>query len=300
MPQTQTQTSWPLVDRRCRSKRNRARRFVNNYWLVPVVVIYLQLLAAVINVPQGKGLVEQNRVFLSGIPLAAHIVAHDFPYAALGHAKELLHAAGTNRAQPSIDQVAFHVERDKEAIYAWLLDSRAIRHTEVGGVVALDDGGSVRLYSIPSANGRFLESLPQGQPDALYASLRSPGAREMVGVLRGETAMLDRILALWRNPSIPLEARDAALDSFRVALETVSEARYVSAPLEFKAALGRMPAWRFAGLFHFHNEVGSPPSDTDLEASLREREFVFCLAPDGFDLYDLENGRAQVRHFHVA
>lgn len=288
---------WPYVDRRSRSRRNQARRFFNNYWLVPVVVMYLQLLAAAMDLSGGKGLVEQNERFLSGIPVAAKLVTHDFPYAALGHVKEIYHAVegpGTGSSR-----VMFHVERDKERIYRDLVASRDLRHTEIGGVVAVAGEGA-RLHPITSANARFVESLEGLSTEALIHRLNLPASRDMVRVLQGNTHMLDRVLALQSKAGIAEDARHATLDALTTSLRTVSEARYMVEPLAFKSELGRMSEWRFSGVFHFHNELHTPPSDMDIEASFAARQFVFCLTAEGFDLYEIDQGEIFARRYAVA
>lgn len=297
MSASSSPNEWPYVDRRSKSRFNRTRRFFNNYWLVPVVVMYLQLLAAAMDLSGGEGIVQQNERFLSGIPMAAKLVSHDFPYAALGHAKEIYHAVQAPAEDTGL--VMFHVERDKERIYRDLLASRDLLHTEVGGVVAVGDGHA-RLNPITSANGAFIESLEGLAPEALARRLDQPSARHMVAMLHGNTDMLDRVLALQTKTRIVASARYAALDALVASLRTVSEARYMVEPLAFKAQLGHMPEWRFAGVYHFHNELETPPSDMDVEASYAARQYVFCLTAAGFDLYEIDKGELYARRYTVA
>ncbi|MDH5526382.1 MAG: hypothetical protein OEY97_03630 [Nitrospirota bacterium] len=287
---------WPFVDRRSKSRLNRYRRFFNNYWLVPVVVIYLQLLAAAMDLSGGQGIIQQNQRFISGIPVAAKLVTHDFPYTALGHAKEIYHAVQGTRGDS--EQVMFHVERTKEQIYRDLVASRGLRHTEVGGVVAVGGDGA-RLHAIRSANAAFIESLEGLPPEALARALERPESRQMVVTLQGNTQMMDRVLGLRENRNVAEYARDAALDALLASLRTVSEARYMVEPLAFKSELGHMPEWGFAGVFHFHNELATPPSEMDVEASFAARQFVFCLTREGFDLYEIDQGRIFARQYQV-
>jgi len=115
----------------------------------------------------------------------------------------------------------------------------------------------------------------------------------------GGMRAVERIGRVVDNPALDPEARERAFSSFLYALEVASEARYVMRPLELKATLGHLESGRFLAVYHFHNELDSPPSDADIAASDDVRQLVVALARDGFDLYDLYRGRATVSHFTV-
>lgn len=289
------------VERRSRTPWGRLRRFFNDYWLVPVLVIYLQLLAALMTVSGDArgGLLDQNRTFLSGIPLMTRIVTHEFPYAAIGHAKELLHtyASRSNPVTPA--EVAAHVEADKRAIYLALWASRQVTDTELGGVLAVGRDREPRLYPVPSSNGALLGTLRNMPPEQVIDRLLAPENAELLAALAMNADTVERVGKILASPIFAENVKQAAFESVIYALETASDARYLVLPVDFKATLGHMPGWNYAGIYHFHNQLLSPPSPTDVESSFRVRQFVFCLAKDGFDLHDIENGRAHVNHFEV-
>jgi len=300
MPEPQLHHPIPF-ERRSRSAFNRCRRFLNNYWLVPVVVIYLQLLAAMMSVhgTGETGFLARNQAFLEGIPLSMRILAHDFPYAVVGHGKELAyHLADGAEALPPM-AVADAVRTRRRAIHAALLASISQRDTEVGGVVMLGPDGQVEFRPVPSSNGAFVRALNGLGPDAAAELLRDPANRPLVTALAGGMGTVDRILRLQQDPQVAPEARERAFSSFLYALQVTSEARYMLLPMELKAFLGHQAEWRYLGMYHFHNELESPPSDADLAASDDVRQLVITLAPDGFDLYDLYRGRATVSHHPV-
>lgn len=296
-----THTHLPVADRRSPSLFNRGRRFLNNYWLVPVFVLYLQFLAALMSLHDGQAvdLAEKNRAFFTGIPLFVEILGTDFPYGVIGHGKELLHAMGGDEQLVTPLEVAAAVERRKHEILLVLQASREEHHTEQGGVLTVDPNTKISLAPIPSSNGRFLTELMGLTPAELGERLQGARMRTLISAISGDTQTLDRILGLLANTEIPQDAKDLTLDSYLFSLRTTSEARYVLLPLEFKAALGRLPAWRYAGIYHFHNEFDSPPSDADMEASFHARQFVFCLTRDGFLLYDIAKGDVTVSHHPV-
>lgn len=288
-------------ERRSPSRLNRCRRFINNYWLVPVVVIYLQLLAALMNVNGAgdDGFLARNRAFLEGIPLTARILVHDFPYAALGHGKALIYHLGDGPEALSPMTVAEAVRDRRHEIHRALLASRERRDTEVGGLVMRTGDGGLDLTPIPSSNGALVRRLKHMDPREAVALLLEPENRPIVEALTGGPDPVKRVARVVNDPDLAPESRARTFDSFLYALEITSESRYVVLPMSFRATLGRLPGWRYLGLYHFHNELDSPPSDADIAASQDVRQLVFCLAPDGFDLYDIYRGRATVSHHTV-
>jgi hypothetical protein len=301
MPEPQTHQPPLFVERRSRSAFNRCRRFLNNYWLVPVVVIYLQLLAAMMSV-QGTGetgFLARNQAFLEGIPLSFRILAHDFPYAVVGHGKELAYHLGDGAEALPPTAVADAVRAQRRALYEALMTSRGLRDTEVGGVVTLEADGTVGFRPVASSNGSFVRELQRLSPAEAVERLQDPANRPLVTALAGGMGTVDRVLRLMHDPNVTAEARERTFSSFLYALQVTSEARYMLLPMELKAYLGHLPEWRYLGMYHFHNELDSPPSDADIAASQDVRQLVITLAPDGFDLYDLYQGRATVSHHSV-
>lgn len=287
-------------DRRAPTRINRVRRFINNYWLVPVVVIYLQLLAALLNVhgTGETGLLARNRAFFQGIPLTLQILSHDFPYAVIGHAKEIAYYWGDRGADVSPEVVAEAMREVQNEVYGAVMGSRARRDTEVGGLVTMTADGRVVLHPVPSSNGALLMEIKGLPPREAMEVLRDPANRSVVEALAGSMAPVERIRRLIEDPDIAPPERARAFSAFLYSLEVTSESRYTVRPMVFKATLGHLEDWRLLGMYHFHNEVDLPPSDADMAASADMRQFVFVLAKDGFNLYDLQAGRATVSH-HV-
>jgi hypothetical protein len=275
------------------------RRFLNDYWLVPVLVIYLQLMAALMGSDSGQdGLMDQNKTFFSGVPLAARIVTHDFPYAIIGHSKEMWHrfAAGSGL---SSEEVASNIALQKTDIYNALWASRKNRKTEIGGVLSIRTGGAIALQPVPSSNGVFLGKINGMEPLDAINTLIAPENAEMLSALAGNPSVLRRVARIITSDTFDDTVKQSTLDSVLYALEVASEARYVVLPVDFKEHLGHMETWHYAGVYHFHNELNSPPSGMDMESSFGVRQFVFCLAKDGFDLYDIEAGHTRMTHFEV-
>jgi len=291
----------PPADRRGTTPFNRLRRFLNNYWLVPVVVVYLQLLAALLNVhgTGEHGLLARNRLFFQGIPLTFEILAHDFPFAVIGHGKEITyHWGGAGLTLPPV-QVAAGVRGMRQEIQRAILASQARRDTEVGGLVMLTSDGRIALHPIPSSNGEFIRTLKALRPEAAIEELRKPGNALIVRALAQSVRPLDRIAALMSDPKVRPTERERVFSAFLYSMEVASESRYVLLPMVFKATLGHMPEWRLIGMYHFHNELDVPPSAADIDASTDMRQLVFVLAEDGFNLYDLYQGNATVSHHPV-
>jgi hypothetical protein len=290
------------ADRRSGHPVNRARRFLNNYWLVPVVVIYLQLLAALLNVHGSgeHGLLARNRMFFQGIPLTLEILAHDFPYAVIGHGKEIAYHWGGRGASVPPEAVAEGVDGMREEIYRAILASRSRHDTEVGGIVMITAGDRVAMHPVPSSNGALVRALKSLSPEDAIRELKKPANRPIVHALTTAVGPVDRIGALLNDPKVRPSERDRAFSAFLYSLEVASESRYVILPMVFKATLGHLPERRLLGMYHFHNELDVPPSMADVAASEDMRQFVFVLAEDGFNLYDLYQGRATVSHHTVA
>jgi len=285
------------VERRKKSWSNYLRRFFNDFWLVPLVVIYLQLMAALMGADGRSGtLAEQNRTFFSGIPLVTAIVTHDFPYTILGHGKQMLHRfASSNLTAP--EAVANAIVEQRHQIYADMIASQAEQRSEIGGVVSTQPNGGLTLYPIESSNVRFLNTLTGISPTETMAVLNAPEHADMLDALASNPGTLQRVTRIVTSDRFSDSVKRDAVDSVLFALEVASEARYVVLPVDFKSTLGHMGSWSYAGVYHYHNELNSPPSDVDMASSYEIRQFIFCLAVDGFDLYDVYQGRSRMTHF---
>ncbi len=290
-----------LQERRAQTAGNKIRRFINDFWLVPVLVIYLQLLAALMTASGDEqvGLIDKNRTFFSGVPLVAAIVGHDFPFTLIGHSKEMLHTFGGAATTLTPEEVAHRIKSKKRAIYLSLWQSRDRRDTEIGGTVSLQPGRELALYPIPSSNGNFIRTLKALPPEAALEMLTDPANRELVNILAGNQALYQRVAHILADSRFSEEVKQRTFASVIGALEVASEARYVVLPIDFKANLGHMDGWRYVGVYHFHNELASPPSQADIMSSYDVRQLIFCLTKDGFDLYDIEDGLIITTHFEV-
>ena len=289
------------TERRAQTPINKIRRFLNDFWLVPVLVLYLQLLAALMTATGGDqaGLMDKNRTFFSGVPLVAAIIRNDFPFALIGHSKEMLHTFGGAATTLTPEEVALRVESKKRDIYRSLWQSRDWIDTELGGIISVQPGRELALYPIPSSNGKFVRSLKALPPEAALKRLTDPANRELVTILAGSQSLYRRVALILADTRYTEEVKQRTFASIMGALEVASEARYVVLPIEFKANLGHMDGWRYVGVYHFHNELESPPSQADIMSSYDVRQLVFCLAKDGFDLYDIEDGLIITTHFEV-
>jgi len=290
-----------FIDRRSPTPWNRIRRFFNNYWLIPIVVIYLQFLAALMsaNGETRDGLLERNRTFFSGVPWLISIVTTDFPDALVGHGKEMAFFLAQRLGPVSAEGVVQGVAQQKRDIFLALWESRNALDTEVGGVMVMDPELGAHLHPIPSSNGALVRSLDGLTPEQGMRRLRAEENRSVIRVLAGNSTIVERVARVIENPLMPDDVKARAYSSIRYSLEVASESRYFVHPIEFKAALGRLPGPLFAGVYHFHNELGVPPSEADLSASFGMRQFVFALARDGFVLYDIVDGRVAQTHFSV-
>ncbi len=289
------------LDRRARGPLNRARRFLNDFWLVPVVVLYFQLLAAMVGAQAGDNhpLSDINRRILAGVPALGHIVTDDFPYTLIGHSKEVLHILGGLEQRISPDDLAARLIGNQSELYRTLWTSRSEKTTEWGGIVTLNEQHTPELHLIPSSNGRFigqLERLPWQQGMDWISAAENA---ELVNILAMSGINLTQVADLLARDDVDEPTKVKLYRSISHTLRTISEARYLLQPDHFKSYLGHSDTWRYVGMFHFHNRLEAPPSEADVEASYRVRQLIFALARDGFDLYDISNGVTTATHFTV-
>ncbi len=287
-------------DRRSATGFNRLRRFLNNYWLIPLIVCYLQLATQAIYPGDSplERLSKGNRAFFQGIPIAYQIVTYEFPFAFLGHLYEL-------GVQGSYKNDLFQIPHEdikdalndsqiQQNLYDRLLASRAHRESEVGGLLAISyqqNEPTLHLYEIPSLNEVYLNKLLEAQasPQGFIALINSEPIIEIFEGVGIHPQWVKSTSNLINNNRISEKVRQTTIKNFIEMYEALSESRYILSPYQFKAGIGKMPLEeRFVGIFHFHNGMNEAPSATDIQQSLRNRQIVFTFSNSGWTLYDID------------
>ncbi|MBI3805251.1 MAG: hypothetical protein HY282_15985 [Nitrospirae bacterium] len=289
----------PGWERRNRSFRNRLRRKLNDYWLIPLLLCYLQLSTQFIYSaePPLERLYKGNKNFLQGIPVFYKITTQAFPYTLIGHFSEIADYGlyQLNLLQVPHDELRSALEAPKtgQQIYDRVAASRQYRQSELGGILTLsyrEGRPEVHLYEIPSLNSAYLAQLREMRQSILrfadFISLSSnQDIFEKVGLQQRWVTDLTRLL---RNDRLADKVKMTLVDNFIETFEALSESRFLLSPYQFKEALGKVPfGEHFVALFHFHNGVNEPPSSIDIEQSLRKRQVVMTLSRQGLVLYDV-------------
>lgn len=294
----------PGVDRRRRSNINRCRRFINDYWLIPVIFCYLQLLTQVLypaDTPIER-LTKGNHAFFKGIPIAYNIVTDDFPHTLLGHFYEIgtysLYKTGILQVSHDDIKAGLSSPDIQIELYRRLISSRAHRESELGGVLTLsyvEGKAAIHFHQIPSLNEAYLLKLRKAvdSPSTFRKLLSSEDYQEILETVGIENRWSQDTLFLMDNQNIPENSRRMAVENFIDMFEALSESRYLLSPYQLKNALGRIPLQeRFIGLFHFHNGMNEPPSSVDIQQSEQKRQMVLTVSNQGFTVYDLVKRRA--------
>src|SRR4030067_879719 len=132
-----------FVDRRKRTFSNRIRRSINSYWLVPVFVLYLELFTVLIPPVDSplKNITERNLYFFKGPAVMYNIASTDFPYALIGHFKEIaiVKKYTFNINQVPSEDIARALENKESVrkIYRRGIESRSYNNKEFGGIFKL-------------------------------------------------------------------------------------------------------------------------------------------------------------------
>ena len=299
-------------DRRKKTPLNRFRRLFNSYWLVPIFTAYLELFALFL--PPGDvgldHLMERNRSFFNGVTVLYHLSSYDFPYALVGHGKEIVIR---NTYNLNVRQVPFSevVEAAKEkstatGIYLRLIGSRSHQNTELGGVVTLSDdpeGPWIHFYEIDSMNGAFSEELRrvgQGTTGEFLAWIHDKEHREFIQRVGISESLLKHLDSVLSSPKIRESMKKKLIDGFIDTFDLYSESRYILSPYDFKSFLGsHAMEGRYVGVFHLHNGLMEPPSEADVAGSFGDRQIVLTLTEHGFLLYDLVKGTEKMVEVHL-
>lgn len=301
----QTATFPGEMDRRSPRRINRMRRFLNDYWLVPALICYLQLSTQFLfpgELPLER-LYKGNRAFFQGIPIAYKLATHEFPYTMIGHLYEMagqgLYHFNLRQAPHEEIRSAFESPALQRQVYDRLVASLDHRQSELGGLLTLSygpDGPTVHLHEIVSLNELFLERLQATRNSiprflALISSKEDQEILEKVGL---EKAWIENVISIMNKESLSESVKGTLIGNFIDLYGALSESRYLLSPYQFKEALGKVPfGERFVGLYHFHNGMNEPPSHIDVEQSLRKRQIVMTFSPDGWTLYDVAKQNQQ-------
>lgn len=286
-------------ERRSRTFPNRLRRKLNDYWLIPLLICYLQLSTQFIypSEPPLERLYKGNRTFFQGIPIFYEITTHAFPYTLMGHFYEI---AGHGLYRFDINQVphrdlrgALESPEISQKIYDRLTASRQHRQSELGGILTLsyDQGTpSIHLHEITSLNEIYLSRLREREQSvpAFLAFLNDKEAQEVFEKVGVQQKWRADLIAALGSERLTDPVKRTLIDNFVDTFEALSESRYLLSPYQYKEALGKIPfGERVVGLYHFHNGFNEPPSPIDIEQSLRKRQIVMTLHQEGWTLYDI-------------
>ena len=287
-------------DRRKKSFTNRARRQLNNYWLIPVFILYLELIATVFppfNSPL-KNLEDRNLNFMRGPVVFYHLITTDFPYGMIGHFKEI---AIVKKYTFNIDQASsgdmLKALGDRDTvrkIYRRVVQSRDFDNTEIGGIATMEytsHGPRLHLYEIPSKNKVFSEQLHRFENTSVEEFLtfiKDRDSREILIDVGIDERMIDNTIKVLLSVKPDNDRRVALTKNFISNYDIHSESKYILSPYDFKAFLGSAElSGKYIGIFHFHNNYMEPPSDIDVENSSTDRQLVITLGDRGIVIYDI-------------
>ncbi len=292
-----------FVDRRKRTFRNRLRRSINSYWLVPVFIIYLELLTVLIPPIDSplKNIVERNLNFFKGPSVAYSLVSTDFPYTLIGHFKEIAivkkYFLGIDQVPTADIEIALMNKGDVQHIYSRIMASKAYLNTEVGGIVTISyekDNPRLRLYEIPSVNKAFSDSLKRASELSVSQFLALLQEEESKGILAKveiDSELTERLIEVLSVDSVSNNIKDKLIKDYIRTYDMHSQLKYVLSPADFKSFLGSGKIeGEYLGLFHFHNDYMEPPSEIDVANSYSDRQIVFTLSDNGILLYDIVKG----------
>jgi hypothetical protein len=292
-----------LLERRRKTLRNRARRFINGYWLVPLLGVYLELLTVLvppINTPI-QNLYERNLSFVDGGREFYRLATHNFPFTLAGHFREILirkeFELGVGQV-PFEDLVAAAKNRTSMGeIHRMLMDSKAFSNTEMGGIITITygpDAPQIHLYEIDSINGVFSSDLhreARRSSHEFMAWINQSDHRDFLRTVQISDSLTDNLINVLDSERINEAEKRKLIDVYVHAYDLNSESRYLLSPYDYKSILGSgVLEGSYVGIFHFHNDLLSPPSEVDVAGSSRDRQVVITLAEDGFILYDLSHG----------
>ncbi len=292
-----------FVDRRKRTFRNRIRRSLNSYWLVPVFVLYLELFTVLIPPIDSplKNFTERNLYFFKGPAVIYSLVSTDFPYTLIGHFKEIAivkkYFLGIDQVPSADIAIALTSKIEVQNIYSRIIASKAYLNTEIGGIATISydkDNPKLRLYEVPSVNKVFsdrLRAVSESSVREFVALLQKEESREILTKVEVDGEMTAGLIDVLSTDSVSSHIKDKLIRDFIRTYDTHSQLKYVLSPLDFKSFLGSTKIeGEYIGLFHFHNDYMEPPSEIDVANSYTDRQIIFTLSDDGIILYDVVKG----------
>lgn len=295
------------VDRRKRTRTNKARRFLNNYWLIPVFVFYLEFFAIILPPVDSplENLKQRNLYFFRGPVVLYDLVSTDFPNTLKGHFKEIILV---RKYTFNIDQVPpadiIRALKDKESItkiYKRVIESRGYHNTEIGGVVTLvyeSAGPQIRLYEITSLNKIFSEKLHEIEDSSVedfLTLIQQRESMELISKTGMDEHLTDNLIKILSSAKINKDQKKSLVKGFIRAYDIHSESKFILSPYTFKSFLGSADLeGKYIGLFHFHNNYMEPPSEVDIENSYADRQFVITLGDKGIVIYDVIKGKETI------
>ena len=292
-----------FVDRRKSSFSNRMRRSINSYWLVPIFVLYLELFTVLIPPIDSplKNIAERNLYFIKGTAVMYNLVSTDFPYALIGHFKEVAivkkYFLGIDQVPTADIAIALTDKGEVQHIYSRIIESKAYLNTEVGGIVTISydkDNPRLRLYEIPSINKAFSDRLKAAAESSVSEFLTLLQEEESMGILTKvevDSEITKRLIEVLSTDSVSHQIKDKLTKDFIRTYDLHSQLKYVLSPIVFKSFLGSTKIeGEYIGLFHFHNDYMEPPSEIDMANSHTDRQIIFTLSDDGIILYDAVKG----------
>lgn len=296
-----------FFDRRKKTITNKTRRQLNNYWLIPVFLIYLEFFATVFPPFHSpiNNLKERNLNFLRGPVVFYNLLTTDFPYGLIGHFKEIaiVKKYTFNIDQTSSDDI-LKALKDKGTvtrIYRRVVQSRELNNTEIGGIATMEytpEGPKLRLHEIPSKNKVFSDQLHkfEDSPVSEFLSFIQEGdSREVIINVGIDGRMIDNTIKVLMSEKPDNDRKVALINNFISNYDIHSESKYILSPYDFKAFLGSVDlSGKYIGIFHVHNNYMEPPSDIDIENSSIDRQFVITLGDRGIVIYDIIKGKETV------
>jgi len=287
------------VERRSHTGFNRFRRFINDYWILPLLFCYLQLATQafyVADTPLDR-LSKGNQAFFKGIPIAYEIATNDFPNTLIGHFYEIgiqsFYDADLFQTNHNELKLALSSPEMKESIYQKMIESRKHHESEIGGILSIsyaDDGPKLHLNEITSLNEIYLIKLRKtvDSPSDFLELLQAEKHQQTLEGVGMQKRWIDQLVSLIKNERITGHRQRLLLQNFIEMFEALSDSRYLLSPYQLKAGLGKIPFnQHYVGLFHFHNGLNEPPSPVDTQQSMRKRQIVMTFSEEGWTLYDV-------------
>ncbi len=292
-----------FIDRRKRTIRNRLRRGINSYWLVPVFILYLEFFTVLIPPVDSplENLVKRNLYFLNGPAVVYNLVSMDFPYTLIGHFKEIVvvkkYFLGVDQVPSADISTALNNSREVQEIHRRIIESQGYHDTELGGIAAIsygDNGPKLHLYEITSVNKTFSDSLKtaSGSSVEILTLLQEKENREILAKVEIDGDIITGLVDDLSSSKISDSSKKHLIQDFIRRYEAHSQLKYVLSPFDFKSFLGsaRMEG-EYVGIFHFHNYYMEPPSEIDVANSYNDRQIVLTLSDRGIALYDVIKGK---------